>query len=450
VAKSNRRRVTVRSQEPPSGEAWPFAEEPDVVLAPRFETEGESAEVDALRRYFQQISRVPLLTPREERVLCERIEAAQHALAAALIAVPAASHRIGDLAADTRAGSTKEKGLLESPEGRPLTRREVADALKRLTRARRQAAALAQVDTTLDAPRLAAARRNELRRRTDRLLTLLTRTIADVPLRPSLIESMAADSITDDSTTTGRRVQARLEELRRLKQHLMEANLRLVVSVAKRYPYSNLSMLDRVQEGNLGLMKAVDRFQYRRGFKFSTYATWWIRQAITRAIADTGRTIRLPVHVVDSLNRIAAARRALVRDLDRDPTVQEIAAHTHLPVDKVTRVIRSGAPLVSLDAPVAEDTAFGEFVPDMGSPSPEAPLLNEERRRHTTRALETLNDREREVIELRYGLVNTHEHTLQEIADRLGVTRERVRQIERQALSRMRAQQHHGSPKVAA
>jgi RNA polymerase primary sigma factor len=233
-------------------------------------------------------------------------------------------------------------------------------------------------------------------------------------------------------------VQNRLEELRHLKQRLMEANLRLVVSVAKRYQHSSLPLLDLVQEGNLGLIKAVDRFQYRRGFKFSTYATWWIRQGITRAIAETGRTIRLPVHVVESLNQIAAARRALVRDLGRDPTVQELAAHTHMPADKVMRVIRSGAPLASLDAPVSDDAVFGDFVPDAGALSPEAPLLDAAILTRAKHVLESLDDRERQVLELRYGIVNSREHTLQEIGDRFGVSRERVRQIEKQALNRLR------------
>jgi len=231
----------------------------------------------------------------------------------------------------------------------------------------------------------------------------------------------------------------------------MQANLRLVVSIAKRYRYANLPVLDLVQDGNLGLMKAVDRFQYRRGFKFSTYATWWIRQSITRAIADTGRTIRLPVHVVESLNRVAVARAALARELGRDPTVQEICARTRMRAEKVMLVLRSGAPLTSLDAPVTEDAVFGDFLADSGAVSPETPLIQADVLREVKQVLDSLTERERFVLELRYGIVNAREHTLQEISERMGISRERVRQIEQQAMRRARRRYlRMRPPKVAA
>jgi RNA polymerase primary sigma factor len=229
----------------------------------------------------------------------------------------------------------------------------------------------------------------------------------------------------------------RLEALRDLKRRLMEANLRLVVSIAKRYQHSGLPLLDLVQEGNLGLMKAVDRFQYRRGFKFSTYATWWIRQSITRAIADTGRTVRLPSHIIETLNRIGAARRTLVAETGRDPTIQEIAARTRIQADKVVLAIRSAAPLMSLDAPMSEETVFGELVPDSGAVSPDVPLVEEETLRHLKSALASLGERERCVLEMRYGIANVREHSLREVGERLGVSRERVRQIEKEAERRL-------------
>jgi RNA polymerase primary sigma factor len=424
--------------EPSSSNVWDFAEEPDWTRPPADPEVGpELVEVDDVRLYFQQISRVPLLKSWEERALCEQIEAAQTALAAALLAVPSAASRIAELSAAVGRDNSVPDGLLESRDGRVLRPPDISVALAGLRRARRQAAALARVDVALSAKWLAAGRRVELERRAEQLLVSISRTLAGVPIRPALVEMLAADVVGGANGECVRRVRQRFEALRDVKRRLMEANLRLVVSVAKRYRHANLSLLDLVQEGNLGLIKAVDKFQYRRGFKFSTYATWWIRQAITRAIADSGRTVRLPVHVTETLKRIAAARRALAEALRRDPTIHEIAAHTRMPVNKVMLVIRSGAPLASLDAPVSEDAVFGEFIPDTGALSPEAPLLKEDILRRVKAALESLSERERLVLELRYGIVNAHEHTLQEVGDRLGLSRERVHQIEKQAMQRL-------------
>jgi len=432
-------------------ESWAIAEEPDFTERPRDEkVEREGAEVDAVRAYFQQIGRVPLLKPAEELALCRQIETAHHRLAASLVAVPAASRRLAELSAAVRSGASTPDGFLQSPEGRPLRRTEIVAGLARLTQARRQGTALMRVDEALGAARLAERKRQELRQRAERLLASIERTVADVPLRPALIETLAADVVAGPNGERVNRVVAGLDALRELKGRLMQANLRLVVSIAKRYRHTDLSLLDLVQEGNLGLMKAVDRFQYRRGFKFSTYATWWIRQAITRTIADTGRTIRLPVHVVDSLKRISATRVVLAKELGRDPTIQELSARTRMPAEKVMLLIRSGAPLASLDAPVSDEAVFGEFIPDTGSLSPEAPLLEEETLRRVKLALESLSDRERLVLELRYGIVNAREHTLQEIANRLGVSRERVRQVEQQAMQRLRRRRGRlGQPQVA-
>jgi RNA polymerase primary sigma factor len=294
------------------------------------------------------------------------------------------------------------------------------------------------VDEALAAGRVSARVRGDLQQDAERLLASVTSALRDVPLRPSFIETLAADTVVGLQTRSVERVVLCLEEVRDLKRQLMEANLRLVVSIARRYSHSSLSLLDLVQEGNLGLMKAVDRFQYRRGFKFSTYATWWIRQSITRGIADTGRTIRLPIHVAESLTRIAGARRALIRELDRNPTLEEVAARVHMTVEQVRMALRSGAPLTSLDTPVSDDTVFGHFLADVGTASPDAALFDEDTHRRARLALTSLGERERHVLELRFGIGNGREHTLQEIGDRLGLTRERVRQIETKALTTLR------------
>jgi RNA polymerase sigma factor (sigma-70 family) len=418
----------------------------DVVEEPDFtqlfpeepEAEGGAADIDAVRLYFQQIGRVPLLKTRDEVLLCQRIEAAQQRLATALLVVPASARRIAELTAAVRSGAIPVGGLLESPEGRPLGRQEITTALAALSRARRKAAELGRVDEALGARRLTDRRRTDLLRQAERLLASLDRAVAKVPLRPAVIERLADEVAPEQDGEGARRIRTRLGELRELKGLLMQANLRLVVSIAKRYRHSNLSLLDLVQEGNLGLIKAVDHFQYIRGFKFSTYATWWIRQAITRAIADTGREIRLPVHVVESLNRVVAARGSLEAELGRNPTVQELAARTRMPASKIMLVTRAGAPLASLDAPVSEDALLGSLLPDTGAVSPEAPLPERELLRTLRRALASLSDRERLVLELRYGLTNAREHPLQEIASHLGISRERVRQIEKRALEQLR------------
>jgi RNA polymerase sigma factor (sigma-70 family) len=425
-----------------SGETeWSSSEPLDVSdTATGIESVGDPAkttEGDAVRAYLVQIGRVPLLTPSEERALCRQIEVTLAGLAAALPAEPLTSGRIAALSAGVRCGSASPDDLLQSPEGGSLSAIEVDKALVMLGRASRRAVGIARIDEALAIRPLSSSCRQELRRRADRLLDAIGQTLVEVPLRPALLEALAGEAAQGGEGEGVRRVQIRLEALHALKRRLVEANLRLVVSVARRYRQAGLSLLDLVQEGNLGLLKAADRFQYRRGFKFSTYATWWIRQAITRAIAQTGRTVRLPVHTVEALNRIEASRRKLT-ELGRDPTVEDIATQASMPHKKVMRLLQSSAAPVSLDAPILGEAVFGDLIAGAGASSPDARLVEQDVMRQVNATLQSLNARERRVLELRYGITNSREHTLEEVAERLGCTREAARQTERRAINRLR------------
>ena len=230
------------------------------------------------------------------------------------------------------------------------------------------------------------------------------------------------------------------EKVREAKSELIKANLRLVVSIAKRYTNRGLQFLDLIQEGNIGLMKAVDKFEYKRGFKFSTYATWWIRQAITRAIADQARTIRIPVHMIETINKLIRTSRHLVQELGREPLPEELAKEMQMPVDKVRRVLKIAREPISLETPIGEeeDSHLGDFIEDKKTISPIEAAVRYDLVRKIGQSLSTLTDREEKVIRLRFGIGELTDHTLEEVGQDFDVTRERIRQIEAKALRKLR------------
>jgi RNA polymerase primary sigma factor len=446
----------VEPGDPADGDA---SDLPDALLE---DEETLSSSRSSIQLYLREIGEHPLLTAAQEVELGRRIEIGQAALRRSLAAVPLVVRRIVALGQRIRKGLAPLDRLVLCADGGlfpPGEQRALFATLARIGRLDREARRIRASRGRAEAGAARVARRQRLAR----IQAALADAFADFPLHPGLVDDLVAElqRLADPASAPGSRprrsgrastaetglpmvalrqclaeIDDRACTVRAIKGAMMEANLRLVVSIARRSAGRGLPLLDLIQEGNLGLAKAVDRFQYRRGFKFSTYATWWIRQAIARALADRSRTIRLPVHVVELVQRLGRSDRRLTQELGRAPTPQEVAVGSGVPLEKVQRALDASRPLFALDAPIGDDSALRDLVPDTGSPAPDELLMAQDRAARVERALAILPARQREILRLRFGF-GDDEHTLEEIGRRFTLTRERIRQLERKSLRRL-------------